>query len=439
MDTSSVLEMILTYFMIDMWFDPVAREVKIAAISAWQESSGMLKENNQIDFQSVKKDKNESLRSTRALVIYDKRFLATSDSVENYKKASLYRRTELESPDLFGEPKTKRFDFTFLLDKDSADLLVNRWVNRYLNPSTYTWTTQERKLGFNVGQVVDTQTLLDVGFNGSPSSSTRSQIISIKPNYKKEGRDYTIKALSYEPLFTTGSEIIITGLVSDINLYIQYAGAPSQAVELTFVFDGVIGSGTSSVIPAIRAGAFPSGSKIIMILANGADLMSKGGDGGDGGDLFIKASTPDVFSSTPPKNGSNAGVVYDAEGVDTDIYFSGSTPSASFPLADGYIIAPSGGAGGFNADTSASGDGGDGGDGRSSGLAGLFGNASGAAANGAVGSNGVDNKLTGSFGLDGADNEAVGGLKGSGVSDSGGNVVFFGSNASRYINGSGDH
>ena len=98
-----------------------------------------------------------------------------------------------------------------ILDDDSADLLVNRWVNRYIDPVSYIWTTQERKLKFNTGDVVDLNTSTSVGFDGLPAISTRCQITSIKPNYKAYGREYTVTGLSYEPIFEDNSEIIISG------------------------------------------------------------------------------------------------------------------------------------------------------------------------------------------------------------------------------------
>ena len=307
---------------------------------------------------------------------------------------------------------------------------MNRWVNRYIDPASYTWKTPERKLNFNTGDVVDLRTIAEVGFNGLPSASARAQITSIKPNYMTEGRDYTITALSYEPVFADNSEIVITGTVFDVNLYNQYAGAPSQPVTLTFVFDGALSGSTSPVIPSIRAGAFPVGSKLIIILANGADLQAKGGDGGDGG-IVIKVPNKDIFvQTTPPQDGENGAVVFDAEGVDVDIYFSGATPSAAYPVADGYIRAPSGGDGGFDGDISDgdNGNGGNGGDGRSAGVGGSLSGVNGA----------TDGSRTG-WGNDGANNNAIGGSKGKGVVDNGGTVVFFGDTPSRYINGGGDH
>lgn len=433
-DTNAVLEKILTYFMLDMWFDPVAREIKLSAISVWKESALTLTEGNEIDFESINRKREENLRSTRSYVVYDKPALATSESIENYKKASLFKRTELEAD---GEAKTKRFDFTPLLVKDSADLLVNRWVSRYSNPFSYNWITQERKRTFDVGDIVDLTTSLTLGANGLPTGITRAQITSIKPAYKKEGRSYNVSALAYEPVFADGTEITITGSISDVNLFIQFAGAPSSPVTIVFIFDGTTTGSSANNIPSIRAGAFPVGSKIIIVLANGADLQAKGGDGGDGGFANFDAETAS-FIITPPTNGKAGGIVYDAEGVDTDIYFSGATPSTGFPVADGFLRAPEGGGGGLDADIGASegGDGGDGGDGRSVGVGGPpgifdfteFGN---------PGANGSE---TGpDWGLDGANNNAFGGAKGKGVVDSGATVVFFGDTPARYINGGGDH
>jgi len=121
-DTNVVLEKILTYYMMDMWFDPVDREIKLTAISQWQLSDTMLTEGNEINFESVKTKREENLRSTRAYVVYNKPSLATSDSIENYKKASLFKRTELEATDLFGEPKTKRFNHCLLYPATSPPL-----------------------------------------------------------------------------------------------------------------------------------------------------------------------------------------------------------------------------------------------------------------------------------------------------------------------------
>lgn len=444
MDSVEVLEIILTKYMVDMWFDPVDREIKISAISPWQLSTGALDEGNQIDFNSVSRKKMEQLRVTRAAVVYDKRFLASTDSIENYKKASLFKREELEVEALFGKPKLKRFDNSFLLDKDSADLLVNRTVNRYSNPFEFTFMTQERKLDFSVGDVRDLTTSVNVGFNGLQSSTDRAQVTSIKPIYKGYGREYKITALSYEPVFANNSEVVITGSVSDVNLFIQFAGAPSQPVNITFVFDGATSGSSTNIIPSIKAGAFPTGSKITIILVNDAFLQARGGSGGVGESNFFDEESSSWIILHPPSSGTDGGVAYDAQGVDTDIYFSGATPSSAFPVASGSIKAPSGGGGGFSSvvgdlggNGGSGGNGGNGGDGVLPGSGGGAGTSNGVSANNGL--NGTINGNGSGFGFAGANNNAFGGDSGAGVLDNGATVNFFGSNATNYINGRGDH
>lgn len=446
-DTFQILEKILTYFMIDMWFDPISRLIKISAISVWKDSTVSISEGNEIDFESLDKKKEETLRATRGLVFYDKRNLTNDDDITSFKKGSLFARTDLEISDLFGKAKTKKFEPSSLINKDAADLLVNRWVNRYSNPYSFTWTTQERKLTFKTGDVVDVQDLTSVNFAGLPTSNTRAQITSIRPNYTAYGREYSVSALSYEPNFVSGTEIVITGTRTDINLYTQYAGAPSVAVDLTFIFDGAMLGSSSALIPAIRAGNFPTGSKLTIILINGADLQAAGGKGGNGesADYDFEGNAWEVYGGSV---GGKGGTVLDCEGVDVDVYFSGTTPSAVYPVANGYIRAPSGGAGGFNATVVSSseayaGNGGDGGDGRNAGDGGdggfvkkgafkSYGDA------GAVGV--VDGTGTG-WGVAGASNHFVGGAAGKGIVDSGATVVLYadGDLAARYINGGGDH
>lgn len=443
LETNSVIEEILTSFLLDMWFDPVSREIKLEAISAWKESAATLKEGDQITFESVKRSSVESLRSTRAFIIYDKRNLATSDSIENYKKASIFKRTDLETGDFYGEPKTKQFESSKILSKDAADLLVQRFVQRYISPFLYSWETIEKKLNFNVGDVVDLDVSVAVGFDGANATSTRSQIISINPKYTNVGRVYDVKALTYEPVFATNSEIVITGNISNVNLYNQYAGAPPSAVTITFIFDGVVSSSSDENIPAIRAGGFAAGSKIIFVMTNGANLKAKGGDGGDGQTLIWDDETGSWIPGAA-NNGKKGAIVYDAEGVDTDIYFSGATPSAAHPTADGSIKAPSGGDGGFDGsytpgvETGAtSGNGGDGGNGSSIGLGGDAGQIIGTT--GTMGTSGTPGLSDSGFGVAGANNNATGGAAGSGVIDNGATVVFFGSSPTRYVNGNGDH
>ena len=436
-DTNKVLETILTYYMIDMWFDPIARKIKLAAISAWQNTELTLTEGDEIDFETVTKKRAEQLRATRAVVVYSKPFLATSDSIENFRKSATYTRTDLESSELFGKPKVKKFDSNRFIDRDGAILLTNRYVNRFIDPNYFTWTTQESKLTFDVGDVVDKFTSAATGFDGMPTSTSRAQILAIKPRYTKVGREYSVKALSYEPLFETGSEIPQTDATDKLNLHVL-AGRPPEIVELVIIFDGVIASSTSTSIPAITVGDFAAGSKLIIILANGAKISGKGGDGGQGEGIYQDGEDDEVI--IPPRNGKNGGIAFlGREGVEVDIHFTGDTSaiSSNYPIADGFIFAPSGGDGGFNStfvgDDVFSGNGGDAGRGQDYGLAGLAGETFGTAQEG---SDGGGNTV---FGVNGVDNNAIGGVVGKGIVDNGGVINLIPLGTSRYINGGGDH
>lgn len=442
---NDVLNRILTGFLMDLWFSTTENLAKLSAISVWKQSTASLTEGKEINTYSIKKTPKESMRASRALVAYDKRDLSASDDTPSYKKASQFSDNRLISPALFSKHKDKLFDNNFLLTEDSANLLTQRYVSRFkFTPFVRTFETEERALTFNTGDVVDLVTTVDQGPDGLTSGNIRSQITKINPKYGKDGRMYEVTAMTYEAAFNTGSEIVLDSPLGNVNLH-TLAGAPIQAIELTFVLTNY----SYGNLP-IRAGQFATGSKIILILANAFDGQASGGSGGD--------------SSS---NGLNGGTVYDAQGVNTDIYFSGATPSAAFPVADGYIRAPGGGgAGGASftlappVNTKWGGGGGGGGAGRNGGVGGI----SGGDIQGTDGSNGdiignggiggtpsgttsaTDGGDGGGWGLVGGASTAstteggnTGGDAGSGVVDNGATVVFFGDTPTRYINGQGSH
>ena len=435
---NKVLNRILTGFLMDLWFSTTENKAKLSAISAWKESSALLTEGKEINAYSIKKSANESIRATRALIVYDKNNLADSNDTANYKKASQFADSTLIGPELYTKHKDKIFDNNFLLGKDAADLLVQRYVSRFkFTPFTRSFTGDERFLNYKTGDVVDLITTIDQGFDGLTSSNIRGQILKIKPKYSKDGRTYDIKAMTYEAAFNTGSEIVLNSPLNVVNLYIL-AGAPSSTVELTFVLDGSYSSGAVS----IRAGEFAAGSKIIIILANGFNGQAQGGNGGRGQGVEYDPETASYIFLNPT-NGTSGGIVYDAQGINTDIYFSGATPSTTYPTADGYIRAPSGGAGGLDATGTApnytSGNGGNGGDGRAAGFGGQAGDGSVGITIGVTGSNGEIDGTGSGWGVNGANNGAVGGAAGSGIIDSGATVILYGDTPTRYINGNGDH
>ena len=79
---------------------------------------------------NISKKKEETLRATRALAIYDKRRLTENDSIENYNKASLFARLELENSDLIDKKVIKRAtESTLILD---PEMTLSEEVSEYL-------------------------------------------------------------------------------------------------------------------------------------------------------------------------------------------------------------------------------------------------------------------------------------------------------------------
>ena len=462
-DVNEVLAKILVGFLMDMWFDQVDNEAKLSAISVWKQSSAALTEGREIQAYTLKDSAVESLRASSALVLYDKRNLTDNDDISSFKKGAQNEDNQVISEALYKEHKYKRFDNNTLIGINAADLLVQRYVARFkFMPFNYTWKTQERFLTFKTGDVVDLNSQSIQSPSGLASGDIRAQITKITPRYTKQGRSYDCTAMSYEAAFSDNSELVLDTPLNEINFYVR-AGAPSQAITVTFILKGTYSAGQVSMV----GGGFPTGSKIILILVDAFDGQANGGKGGSGAGMFYQQDTVGEWFLTAGSAGSAGGIVYDAQGVDTDIYFSGDTSaiSAAYPVADGYMRAPGGGGGsgnpsGIGTDNAIgyAGHGGGGGAGRLQGAGGNGGIANGGGIKTGVNGNaGQSGTIIGTGGTGGSSANAPtagtagdwgqagtaaatsGGLAGSGIIDSGATVTLFGSNATRYINGNGDH
>jgi len=458
-DVNDILGRILTAFLMDLWFDQIDNEAKLSAISVWKQSSNVLTEGKEIDAYTLKDSAVESLRASRALVVYGKKDLASNDDVSSFTKASTFEDNQIISEALYKEHKDKRFENSVLIGENAADLLVQRYVSRFkFTPFSYKWTSQERFLSFKTGDVVDIKSNKLQSADGLPTGSLRAQVTRVTPKYTKNGRVYDCTAMSYEAAFNNNSEIVLNSPLGGINFY-TLAGAPSQAVTLTFILDGSYSFGDV----AMSAGNFAAGSKLILILANGFDGQASGGSGANGESIYYDFEDNLWFQDSIGV-AQSGGIVYDAQGVDTDVYFSGATPSAAYPTADGYIRAAGGGGGagaavgiGTNNSPAYAGHGGGGGAGRSQGLGGLGGIANNVGNIGVDGNAGTSGNIIGDGGLGGTSADApnaadggdwgqaggnaksLGGAAGSGIKDSGATVTLFGSSPTRYINGNGDH
>lgn len=342
-DANFQIKKILLSFLLDMWYDPIATEVKLSAISVWKETSLVIEEGKHIDFETLKKKNREDLRFTSAYIFHTKQFLAEEDSKQHYSGVSSYTNATLEGAGYYGEEKNKEFEPNPLISRDSANLLTQRFISRFgLKPVEYNWRTQERYLDFSTGDIVSFSSDEVQDFDGT-QKELRGQVLKITPRIGKVSRHYLIKALTYEAAFSDNSVFTLAGVNCEINLHVV-AGAPSQPVQLTFVLDGGVfcGVDTTSVI----AGNFAAGSKLTVILINAAEWQGFGGSGGSGGVYESIVGGADILHQG--LDGGDAGTCYDAQGVDTDIYLAGSISGYT---ADGKLVAPGGGGGGSQAGT----------------------------------------------------------------------------------------
>lgn len=449
-DADLAILKILEPFLMQMWMDPIDREIKLKAISQWVESSSTVTEGKEIDFESLSTKDVERLRYSRAFIVYDKPFLANPEEATSYKKRSLALRPELETIEFFGtKPKVKKFNRSTLINKATADLLTSRYVQRFgLMPVSYLWKTQEKNLNFKVGDVVNVKANDVQGFDGLQSDNTRAQILKIQPILTPMGREYKVNALTYQPAISSGAVFTINS-ATELNLFVL-AGAPPIDVDVTFIFDGGLFRSTDTDRPSVKAGGFSAGSSIIIILRNGADWQSKGGTGGSGGASLT------IGSPVAGGDGGVGGICYDAQGVDTDIYLAGADPESG--TADGNLRSPGGGgggSGGVDSPSIAGGSGGGGGAGVNvgeggtlgasdvqNGLTGLSGDTLGNGGDGVTNSVSPTSGDGGDWGEDGSNASGglagSGGLKGKGLVKNGATVRVFGDTPSNFINGGGD-
>ncbi len=453
---NEVLKKILNGFLMDLWFDVSENKVKLSAINVWKQSSRVLVEGVEINAATISKRPQAELRASRALVVYDKENLADNDDTASYKKGAQYADSSIIGADIFGEHKDRTFENNTLINKESAEQLVTRYVSRFkYMPFLRSFTTDERYLNYKLGDVVDIQSTVDQGFAGENSKNIRAQIVKINPKYGNTGRVYKVDAMTYDAAFNNNTERILTSPQANTSLW-GAAGNPSEAMDITFILNTYAGSPTGA--PSIYAGDFAHGSKITIIMVDGYTAKGKGGDGGAGGDGGFPYNNS-IQPAFHGKDGVAGGVVYDAQNVNTDIYLSGETPSTTYPYANGYLLAPNGGNGGNAAQQEFTtgtphefwpNHGGDGGNGREVGIGG----ATGAGSNpildgqppsehGSIEDDGTGWGVAGVAGVStssnvGTANGGAAGAAGKGIVTGSATVRIFGSSAARFVNGNGD-
>lgn len=464
---SSILELLSKDYMLDIWEEATTpASIKLSAVSAWKETSLSIFTGRQITQDTLRVSPKPEMRSSRSYIYYDKENKTDNEDRGNYKKLSLNIDTTYEGVDFYGTKKEADLGSSPILDTNDASLRTQRQTARFnLSPVAYEWEGEEKYLNYSVGDIVEF-TNRDITDAQGDQLKVRAQITSLTPKYKYKGvgRGYKIKALTYTPAIITGgggsfTKIVSGATLSEVDIHNDYADRTNSVVDFTLILDNCTVVGDDNVNPSIRNGTFSSGSSVTIILVNGTDWQSYGGEGGRGAAWESVDTNPITYVKTiDAGTGESGGVCFNADGVPTNIYLSGATGNASYPTALGSIKAGGGGGNGsdgnpylFPVAPENVGDGGGGGAGNISGVGGaagvinyaFFGNVFGEQGNSGS-SNGTGGAATGTalsggdWGKSGGAFSGVSGAAGSGIIKSGADVFVFGSTPTNFINGNGD-
>ena len=342
-----LINQILINYMLDMWLDQSTQKLTLSAVSAWKAEQRVLTEG--LDFDNMAISKDSSDRFSRAIVYHQKDYKTEGEDIGNYSKWTLYKDESLEQPDFYGSIKVKEFDPCPFITSAAADVLVARYTQRFSEtPKTITFDMEERKIqDIRLGTIVDLVSRESQTAGGEYlQARDRVQVIEMKPNLNKIGRNYSLKGLSYIPLIASDPSrelyINVSGSVFDLNLYSR-AGNPSGAINVTYIFDGAVIGSTGYNQPSVRAGNFIEGTRIRIICINDVKWSARGGDGGT---ATILNST-DAGQGVSVEKGVNGSDCYWSEDVETEIYLNYSEVDGYTPLAT--LKAAGGGSGGVAA------------------------------------------------------------------------------------------
>ena len=346
-ETTKVLNDLCATFMLDMWTDTQVGKIKVKATTPWNTTVATLRENNEINYNSISIDEPKSLHYSRAYLQYDKRKLTDNDDDTSFASGSLTFNTDLEGELFYDEEKVKKLGKSIILSNkqsniESADLTTVRFAQRFSNrPQTISFDVEEKHLTFALGDVVEVVTGDNQDFYGNPKQGVRAQVTQITPK-DQNGRMYRISTVTYNPFIggIAGSDISINSDF-DINLFTE-SGGPVEADTYTFLVNKDFGQ--RSQPQAITVGSFPSGSIINIVFRNASIGIGKGGDGGDGQSVQNGALTPNQAGQ------AGGDTLVCTSGVTVNVYLNGSTGdlgNGSY-TADGYLYAPGGGAAGRN-------------------------------------------------------------------------------------------
>lgn len=316
-----LINQLLSNYMVDMWLDQTTQLALVSATTTWKQAIRTITEGE--DFSDLSTSTKADTRFSRAYIYNNKEYQSKNDDSTNYSQLTIFKDTATETDDFYGSIKVKEFDPSSFITPASAEILTSRFVQRYAKtPESLSFKMEERKLaGSGLGDIVDIVTRDSQTPSGEYlEARVRAQLISIKPNLGDIGRTYNVKALSYVPLIDSNGgdlTIFISGTVFDLNLFSR-AGAPPDAINVTYVFDAATVGSSDQSVPAIRAGLFAAGSSIKLIFTNNSKVSAIGGNGGSS---RVYRNTGENFVIETTKAG-DGGLVYQSDGVNSNLYLN---------------------------------------------------------------------------------------------------------------------
>lgn len=328
----STINAVLSNYMVDMWLDQPTQKLVASTTTVWKDEKRQITEGDDFSDLSIKDLPDK--RYSRAMIYNYKEYKTADDDPTNYSKLILRTDTEKETSDYYGDIRLNEFDPSEFMTNGDAISLCQRYIQRFsTTPRQLSFTMEERKLADTViGDVVDvisrgTQTAAGLTL----TSSDRIQITRIQPDLNTIGRKYKVTGMSYVPQITSGDDdeytITLSGSLYDVDLFAE-AGKPNLAINVTFVFDGASIGSTSTSFYSMTAAGFADGTRIRIILINGATWSAIGGDGG--GD-----------SQSSVLDGGDGGDSYNSSEIETEIYIN--YPSIAGYSASSTVYASGGG------------------------------------------------------------------------------------------------
>ncbi|MGR8917986.1 MAG: hypothetical protein ACU85V_00085 [Gammaproteobacteria bacterium] len=269
---------------ISLFFDEIEQKVRLFGNTPFSDVQPIIIEDEAIIHDSMRVRDDVSRQVTRVdfrYAIIDPTDSGSSD--ENYARQYVLIDAGLESANQHDgqfEKKIRSRWFTASEDAQVA-VLAQRLVSRFGDPPPrLTWRTDPAKATYRLGQVADIETRSIQGVRGA-QSTTRIQIIGIRPMLSGQAHVYEYEALAFFPSDeATIGDIDITTDQVDFDIYVELGG-PVAPVSITVTIKaGVTVSASSFLSAALSSGLLASGSEINLVLESGAKLLGAGGPGG---------------------------------------------------------------------------------------------------------------------------------------------------------------